>query len=235
MALADQPAGDVITLEMVDADGAVEETAEEALGSTRESFLRKAAIGGTGLLGGGLLLSGFPKLGMAQKSPQQDLAILNFALTLEYLEAEFYVQGVRFAGLTGRLRGLSIAVRDHELAHVRALRAVIPKLGGTPVAKPRFNFGNVVRNRAAFHSTAIVLEDTGVAAYGGQAANIAQGPVLATAAQILAVEARHAAAFRQLKGQSPAPLAFNPLKSAAQVRNAVRATDFVVGSAPGLA
>jgi rubrerythrin len=230
----DGPALEVITLEMVDDDCAIQETAEEALGSTRASFLRKAAIGGTSLLGGGLLLGGFPKLAMAEKSPQQDLAILNFALTLEYLESEFYVQGVRSAGLTGRLRALSIVVRDHELTHVRALRSVISQLGGRPVAKPRFDFRNTVRSRSLFHSTAIALEDTGVTAYGGQAANIAQAPVLSTAAQILAIEARHAAAFRQLRGLRPAPLAFNPTRTSAQVKAAVQRTHFVVGSAPGL-
>jgi hypothetical protein len=125
-------------------------------------------------------------------------------------------------------------VRDHELAHVRALKAVILRLGGTAVAKPRFDFGGAVRSRSTFHSTAIALEDTGVSAYGGQAARINQASVLAAAAQILAIEARHAAAFRQLRGLSPAPVDFNPLKSAAQVKAAVLRTGFIKGPAPGL-
>ena len=214
----------VLALEHLDRDGALQETAEKAFG--RSDFLRKTALGGGGLLGAGLLSGVFSDRAKAAGSPRQDVDILNFALTLEYLEAEFYVQGVRFAGLTGRLRSLSIVVRNHELAHVRTLKQV---LGANAVAKPRFSFGTAVRNRAAFHSTAIVLEDTGVAAYGGQVQNINQAAVLNAAAQIHAVEARHAAAFRQLKGLSPAPLAFNPLKSKEQVLAAVKKTGFIVG------
>jgi len=222
------------TLETLDADGAIQETAEDAFGTSRSEFFRKAAIGGGGLLGGSVLLGGVAKYAEAAGTgnPADDIKIGNFALTLEYLESEFYVQAVRSAGLRpSRLRSLAIVVRNHELAHVRALKGI---LGAAAVPKPRFNFGKAVHSVSAFHSTAIVLEDTGVGAYGGQVANINSGPILSAAAQILAVEARHAAAFRQLKGLSPAPLAFNPLKTAAQVKAAVRGTHFIQGAAPGL-
>lgn len=213
----------VLTLEEIDADGAIQETAEKAFG--RSDFLRRMAVGGGALLAGGTLGGVFADLAKAQV-PQSDVDILNFALTLEELEAAFYVQGVRHAGLTGRLRSLAITVRNHEIAHVRGLRRA---LGSAAVRRPRFNFRNTVRDRRAFLSTAIVLEDTGVAAYGGQVQYIQNKTVLNTAAQIHAVEARHAAAFRQLRGVNPAPLAFNPLHTKQQVLRAVGRTGFIVG------
>ncbi len=234
MSDVDEP---VLTLEEIDRDGALAETAEAAFGTSRSEFFRKAALSGGGLLGASALFGGLASKASAAGTghPADDFVIANFALTLEYLEASFYVEAVRFGvRRPSRLRSLAIVVRNHELAHVRALRATIKAKGGTPVASPKFNFGNATRNAALFHSTAIVLEDVGVTAYGGQAARINDPGILLAAAQILAVEARHAAAFRQLKGLSPAPLAFNPLKTAAQVKATVLSTHFVVGAAPGL-
>ena len=211
-----------LTFADMDADGALQETAEKAFG--RSDFLRNVAIGSGGLIGGGLLAGAFAQRANAQV-PRSDVDILNFALTLEELEAAFYVRGVLRARLTGRLRSLAVVVRNHELAHVRFLRRA---LGSAAIAAPRFNFRNAVTNPRNFLSTAIVLEDTGVAAYQGQAANIRTPSILAAAGSILSVEARHAAAFRQLRGVSPAPLAFNPAKSRQQILAAVTRTGFIV-------
>jgi hypothetical protein len=212
----------VLTLDQVDVDGALQESAEKAFG--RSDFLRKVALGGTGLVGGGMLMGAFAKEAQAQV-PQSDVDILNYALTLERLEAAFYTRAVLRAGLTGRLRGLAVAVRNHEVAHVNFL---VRALGRAAGPAPRFNFKNTVTNRRLFVNTAIVLEDTGVAAYGGQVANIRTPAILNAAAQIYAVEARHAAAFRYYAGRSPAPVAFNALRSRAQVLAAVGRTGFVV-------
>lgn len=214
----------VLTLDQVDVDGALQESAEKAFG--RSDFLRKVALGGTGLVGGGMLMGAFAKDAHAQV-PQSDIDILKYALTLERLEAAFYVRGVLRAGLTGRLRGLAVTIRNHEVAHVNFL---VKALGGPRAAgpSPRFNFRNTVTNRRLFVNTAIVLEDTGVAAYGGQVANIRTPAILNAAAQIHAVEARHAAALRYYAGRSPAPVAFNPLRSQAQVLAAVERTGFIV-------
>lgn len=214
---------DVITLETLDADGAIEETANTAFGSSRADFIRKAAIGTTGLLGSGVLLNGLAAPALAAPSKANDVAILNFALTLEYLESEFYNLATTHAGLTGQLKDLTAIVTSHEATHVKTLKKV---LGSKAVKKPKFNFMGTTDNSDLFHTTAIKLEDTGVTAYGGQAANILQGPVLSKAAQILAIEARHAAAFRLLKGSNPAPFAFNPQHSKKAVLKA--ASKFIV-------
>ena len=137
--------------------------------------------------------------------------VLNFALTLEYLEAEFYVTGVGTSGLIpADMRGPFDQIRKHEVAHVAFLRGV---LGGAAVAKPTFDFtggggsGNgpfadVFRNAQTFAAVAQAFEDTGVRAYKGQAANLmGHNDVLRAALRIHSVEARHASQVRRMRGQ----------------------------------
>ena len=172
----------------LDRDGALQETYAEVAGDSRAGFLRKAALGsGAVVLGGGLL--GTLTEEAFGAIPASDVAILNFALTLEFLEAEFYTQAERRGRLTGEAAIFARVVGRHERAHVAFLKNA---LGSKAVKKPKFNFRDTVTNQQKFVATARVLEDTGVSAYLGQVAQIKAKPVLRAAGTIVTVEARHA-------------------------------------------
>jgi len=136
--------------------------------------------------------------------------VLNYALTLEYLEAEFYQMGNAASGLipAGAPAGAIQTIGTHETAHVNFLKTAISAAGGTPVAKPTFDmtaggaFANVFSDYATFLAVAQTFEDTGVRAYKGQAANpslMANNDVLTAALNIHSVEARHASHIRQMR------------------------------------
>jgi hypothetical protein len=136
------------------------------------------------------------------------LDVLNYALTLEYLEAEFYTMGAAASGLVpaGPATGAITTIRDHEVAHVAFLTSAIQGAGGTPVSKPNFdftakgNFADVFSNYDTFLAVAQAFEDTGVRAYKGQAAKlISNNDVLTAALNIHSVEARHASHIRQMR------------------------------------
>jgi hypothetical protein len=214
------------SLEELDQDGAIREYAEKVDGDTRATFLRKAGIGVGAVIGGGAFLGGVPAAFAGSRTSAADVAILNFALTLEFLEAEFYTEAVakgRFGGSVGRFARV---VKAHEVAHVKALQGA---LGAKAVKKPRFNFKGTTTNEAKFKATAQVLEDTGVAAYMGQVGNIKAKPILLAAASILSIEARHAGWIRQINGAVGAPTAFEKGKTDKQILAAVKGTGFIVG------
>ena len=171
------------------------------------------------------MIGGLPKLVTAAPSPSQDVKILNFALTLEYLEAEFYTQAVAGGALSGELLKFAKTVKAHEVAHVAFLKSA---LGSKAVAKPTFDFKGTTDDPAKFQATAIVLEDTGVAAYNGQGPNLTK-KTLGAAASVVSVEARHAAWIRDIAKKNPAPAAFDAFKTMGQVLSAVKATGFITG------
>ena len=212
------------SLEELDQDGAIREAAEVVDGNTRASFLRKAGVGAGAVLGGSAFFGALPSIASAGVGAS-DIAILNFALTLEYLEAAFYLEAVnkgRFSGKVGRFASI---VSAHENAHVAFLRGA---LGRKAVKKPNFNFKGTTTDQAKFMATAHVLEDTGVAAYLGQVGNIKSKKILGAAGSILPVEARHAGWIRDLNDVSGAPSAFQGGRSKAQVLAAVKGTGFIV-------
>lgn len=154
--------------------------------------------------------------------PQGDLDILNYALTLEHLEAEFYAQGLEGNLLSGREREIVQAVGDHEAAHVAALTQTIEDLGGEPVAKPNFKIPAASFNdKAKFLETAVTFEELGVAAYHGQVPEIQTPDILGAAAAIAGVESRHAAALTKMAGGRPFPAPFEESKPMDAVLEAV--------------
>jgi hypothetical protein len=132
-----------------------------------------------------------------------DLGILNYALTLEYLETAFY-QDVVASGL---FKGSDLATikkfGDEEAQHVAALTAAIKQSGGQPAAKPKTKFP--LNSADSVLMLAGTVENLGAAAYLGQAGNIQSPQVLASALAIHSVEGRHAAALNTLLGQSITP------------------------------
>ena len=212
-----------LTLAAVDTDGAIRETAEAVAGDTRAKFLARAGMLGGGALGAGALMHALT--GEASAQSRRDVSILNFALTLEYLEAAFYTEAVAMGALSGELRLFARVVGAHERAHVRALRAA---LGSAAVARPRFNFRGTTEDAGAFAETAQLLEDTGVAAYAGQAPRIRSDAVLDAALAIHTVEARHAAWIRGINGAPEAPRDFDGPLSRRRVLARVARTRFIV-------
>ena len=224
---------DALTIGAIDRDGALQETAERA-GVTRGDALRRAVLGGGALVGASALLAGVPGTAFAStKSSSKstsDVDILNFALTLEYLEAAFYAEAVSKGKLSGEAKKFAAQVAKDEAAHVAFLKGA---LGSKAVAKPMFNFKGTTGAQGTFLKTAMVLEDTGVSAYAGAAPMITNKKTLSAALSVHSVEARHAAWVRDILGSGsaplPAPVAFDPARSGAAVLKIVKSTGFITG------
>ena len=167
---------------------------------------RRVLLGPAGVLGALAtipLIGRLLRLGDASASPSkaQDTKILQLVLQVEYTQVAFYEEALRQAGLTGDLHDFARAALEHERQHLAAIRKA---LGTTAGAKPSFDFGHSVKSASAFSEAAIQLEDTAVASYNGQATNLTKG-TLAVAAEIVSVEARHAAWVRAIAGEVAAP------------------------------
>ena len=224
-----------INLEAVDTDGAIQEAAEAVAGDTRMSFLRKGAVGGAAALSGGAILSalipgvaGAKTVGAPPSSfGKGDIGILNYALTLEYLESSFYNEAAASGKITNKaLKQFLATVQKDENAHVKLLKSA---LGSKAAKKPHFDFQGIPSDPAKFAATAYVLENTGVHAYLGQAPNISDAKVLLTAASIVTVEARHSGAIGLFLSKSIAPAPLDTGWTAAKVLAAVKKTGFIKG------
>ena len=199
---------------------APELTTIEVQGLTREAFLLRATLA-AGATYGAMSATPYITKALAQEGGG-DVDILNYALTLEYLEAAFYTMAVKeVKGLSADEAKLAKTLRDDEDAHVEALTETIKKLGGKPAAKPKVAFAGAFASPAAFLKTSNALEDTGVSAYNGAAPNIKAVEVLAAAGSIVQVEARHAALIRLARDKPPAPLAFDKASEMDEVLKAV--------------
>jgi rubrerythrin len=179
---------------------APELAAIDVQGVSRQAFIVRGAVT-AGAVYGLSAVGPFVREALAQEGGG-DVEILNFALTLEYLEAAFYTQGLkRVSGLSGDVKSLATEIRDNEREHVAALMSTIEDLGGSPVKAPGVDFGKAFATQKSFLKLAQTFEDTGVSAYNGAAPAIESTDVLAAAGSIVQIEARHAAAIRLLNGQ----------------------------------
>ena len=191
----------------------LQETSEQGVGR-RELLFRSAA-----LFGAGTLLSS----SLSAQTAPTDLTLLNFALSLENLEAAFYTQGLaQFSStdfnnstfiqnfgsvISGDVYAYLSLIRNHETQHVRSLQALITSLNGTPVKPCTYNFG--YKTADDFITVAALLENTGVMAYDGAMSQISSASLKTQAATIATVEARHASYLSLLTGNSPFPASFD--------------------------
>ncbi len=193
-------------------------------GFSRASFIMRGAVAAGAVYGAGSVTP-FVSRALAQGG---DVEVLNFALTLEYLEATFYERAVKQVnGMSSDVKKLATELRDNELAHVDALTQAIKGANGKPVKAPTVDFGGAFKSEKAFLELAQTFEDTGVYAYNGAAPQIESDDVLAAAGSIVQVEGRHASLIRLTRGEEPAPAAFDETLDMQEVLDAVE--PFVVG------
>ena len=180
----------------------------EVKGMTREAFMARSVIA-AGSVYGLATVGPFVREAIAQEGGG-DLEILNFALTLEYLESAFYTMALKqVSGLGGQAKETATQLADDESQHVDALTQTIKDLGGTPVKAPGVDFGEAFASQGSFLETAQTFEDLGVGAYNGAGPMIQSKEVLAAAGSIVQVEGRHAGVIRLLRGEQISPSAFD--------------------------
>ena len=193
---------------------------------------------GAGLAG--LALTAVRSEAQTQPASVLDITILNYALTLEHLEANFYVTGLdrlkiadfsaaSFTKVLGPGTAAGVLtnltrIRDHEVAHVAALQSTIRSLGGVPVEPCTYNFP--YKNADEFLQIAQALEETGVSAYDGAIAMISAAALKSAGASIATVEARHAAYLNLVNSNVPFPMSFDMPKTMREVL--ATASQFIV-------
>lgn len=173
----------------------------EVRGVSRATFILRGALAAGAVYGAGAVT---PYVSRALAAAGGgDAAILNFALTLEYLESDFYNVKGKSVGLSGDAKSAAAMFGGQEADHVKALTAAVKMLGATPAKKPTFVFP--VSDQAGFLKLAYTLENVGVGAYNGAGPALTSKQLLAAAGSIVQVESRHAAAIALLTGQNITP------------------------------
>jgi rubrerythrin len=182
-------------------ESAAYERASERSASSRRAVLGAAAT--VGALSAVPVVGRLLGLGSANAAPSkaQDSQILRLVMQLEFAQVAFYEQALREGGLKGDLREFAQTSLGHEREHLAAIRGA---LGAKTVPKPSMEFGAKTKSANAFIAAATELEDLAVAGYNGQATNLTKH-TLAAAAEIVSVEARHAAWVRAIAGEVAAP------------------------------
>jgi Ferritin-like domain len=204
----------------IGADEVFQETATAALGETRASFLRRS-LGA--VAGAGALLTAAEAEG-ATVATKNDVAILQFDLVLEYLQAGLYTEAERLGALTPKTLSWARVVGAHERAHIRAIKGL---LGRKTVPSPGFNYRNVTTNEQAFIKTAVAFEDLTAALLKWQAPRLDSRGILAAVVQLHSVETRHAAWIRHIVGLEPATTAFDKPASQRKMAQLIDSTHFV--------
>jgi hypothetical protein len=208
-----------LSLEAVDPNGAITESLDELTGGTRADFLGKTVVGGFALAAA-LAAPALAK----ERNTKNDIAILQFDLKLEYLQADMYSEAERLGRLKPRTIEWARVVGANERGHVKAIRQL---LGRDAVKSPSFNFRGVTEDDKAFTETAVAFEDLTAALLKTQATQLDSRGVVAAIATLHSVEARHAAWIRHIAGIKPAANAFDKPTSKAKVVRLVDSTHFV--------
>ena len=208
-----------LTLEAVDRDGAIAEALDELTGGTRADLLRTAVVGGAATA---VALAAPAEA--QHRNTAKDIAILQFDLTLEYLQAAMYSEAERLRELKPRTLEWSRVVGANERGHVKAIRGL---LGRDAVKSPKFDFRGVTEDDAVFTETAVAFEDLTAALLKTQGAQVDSRRLLAALVSLHSVEARHAAWIRHIAGIVPAADAFDEPTSKRRVVRLVDSTKFV--------
>src|SRR5215208_7793259 len=165
---------------------------------TRRDFFKSLAVASAGATAASMLLS------KQASAKTDDVDIANFALTLEYLEAEFYAMALDAGVLSGDALGVVENLADHEAQHVDALIGLLDSVGATPVEKPTFTFpADATSSEASILDLAATFEPVGVGSYLGAAPLISSPDILAAAGSIAGVEGEHVVAINWLLGVVP--------------------------------
>ena len=213
---ANEPVHDLLA--GIDRDGAVAETMAGAV--SRSGFLRSALLA-TGAVAATL---GLPAALLAAGDSPGDTAILNYLLTLERLQADFFTEAESVGALSGRERVAAATIAPVERAHVAAL---LERLGPDAIEAPTFDFRGTTEHQVTFVKTAVAFEDLAAASIAGVIPDIADPAIRATVASVYTTEARHAGWIRALADVNPAPDAIQSTLGRGGTIDLVNSTGFI--------